>query len=407
MEVLYPRCAGLDVHAKNVVACVRIASGARVAYEHRTVSTNTRGLLDLADWLTAHGVTHVAMEATGVYWKPVWHVLEEHVTLVLANAMHIRNIPGRKSDKNDATWISDLLALGLIRSSFVPPAPIQDLRDLTRTRKQFVRERARHMQRIQKTLEDANVKLTEVISDILGTSGRAMLTALVAGETDPARLASLTSGRLKATRAELTEALHGRVTAHHRFMLQLHLTQIAALDTAVADVEARIREALVPFRAAVSLLTTMPGVSETAAAVIVAEIGDDMSKFPSAGHLLSWAGLCPRLDESAGKRRSTRTRQGAPWLKTTLVQIAWPASRKKQSYFQAQFLRLKSRRGPKKAIVAVAASMLTDVYYMLRDGTEFHDLGDQYFAHHDKARLTNRLLTRLRDLGVEVEVKAA
>jgi transposase len=407
MEVLYPRCAGLDVHAKNVVACVRIASGATVTYEHRTVSTNTRGLLDLADWLTAHGVTHVAMEATGVYWKPVWHVLEEHVTLVLANAMHIRNIPGRKSDKNDATWISDLLALGLIRSSFVPPAPIQDLRDLTRTRKQFVRERARHMQRIQKTLEDANVKLTEVISDILGTSGRAMLTALVAGETDPARLASLTSGRLKATRAELTEALHGRVTAHHRFMLQLHLTQIAALDTAVADVEARIREALVPFRAAVSLLTTMPGVSETAAAVIVAEIGDDMSKFPSAGHLLSWAGLCPRLDESAGKRRSTRTRQGAPWLKTTLVQIAWPASRKKQSYFQAQFLRLKSRRGPKKAIVAVAASMLTDVYYMLRDGTEFHDLGDQYFAHHDKARLTNRLLTRLRDLGVEVEVKAA
>jgi transposase len=407
MEVLYPRCAGLDVHAKNVVACVRIASGATVTYEHRTVSTNTRGLLELADWLTAHGVTHVAMEATGVYWKPVWHVLEEHVTLVLANAMHIRNIPGRKSDKNDATWIADLLALGLIRSSFVPPAPIQALRDLTRTRKQLVREITRHTQRIQKTLEDANVKLTEVISDILGTSGRAILTALVAGETDPARLASLTSGRLKATRAELTEALHGRVTAHHRFMLQLHLTQIAALDTAVADVEARIREALVPFRAAVSLLTTMPGVSETAAAVIVAEIGDDMTKFPSAGHLLSWAGLCPRLDESAGKRRSTRTRQGAPWLKTTLVQIAWPAARKKHSYFQAQFLRLKTRRGPKKAIVAVAASMLTDVYYMLRDGTEFHDLGDQYFAHHDKARLTNRLLKRLRDLGVEVEVKSA
>jgi transposase len=300
------------------------------------------------------------MEATGVYWKPVWHVLEDHVTLVLANAMHIRNIPGRKSDKNDATWISDLLALGLIRSSFVPPAPIQELRDLTRTRKQFVRERARHMQRIQKTLEDANVKLTEVISDILGTSGRAILTALVAGETDPERLADLTSTRLKATRAELVEALHGRVTAHHRFILNLHLTHIAALDIAVADVEARIREALAPFRAAVSLLMTMPGVSETAAAVILGEIGDDMSKFPNTGHLLSWAGLCPRLDESAGKRRSTRIRQGAPWLKTTLVQIAWPAARKKHSYFQAQFLRLKSRRGPKKAIVAVAASMLTD-----------------------------------------------
>ena len=408
MEVLYPRCAGLDVHAATVVACVRIASGRTVTYAHRTVSTNTRGLLELADWLTAQGVTHVAMEATGVYWKPVWHVLEDHVTLVLANAMHIRNIPGRKSDKNDATWIADLLALGLIRSSFVPPAPIQELRDLTRTRKQLVRERARHMQRIQKTLEDANVKLTEVISDILGTSGRAILTALIAGETDPERLADLTAGRrLKATRVQLVEALDGRVTAHHRFMLNLHLTHIAALDTAVAEVEARIREALAPFRAAVSLLMTMPGVSDTAAAVIVAEIGDDMSTFPSAGHLLSWAGLCPRLDESAGKRRSTRTRQGAPWLKTTLVQIAWPAARKKHSYFQAQFLRLKSRRGPKKAIVAVAASMLTDIYYMLRDGVEFHDLGDQYFVQHDKTRLTNRLLKRLRDLGVHVEVKAA
>ncbi len=405
MEVLYPRCAGLDVHAKTVVACVRVAAGATVTYEHRTVSTTTRGLLALADWLTAQAVTHVAMEATGVYWKPVWHVLEGHATLVLANAMHIRNIPGRKSDKNDATWISDLLALGLIRSSFVPPAPIQELRDLTRTRKQLVRETTRHTQRMQKTLEDANVKLTEVISDILGMSGRAILTALVAGETDPERLADLTSGRLKATRVELVEALTGRVTAHHRFMLHLHLTQIAALDAAVADIEARIGETLVPFRAAVSLLTTMPGVSETAAAVIVAEIGTDMSLFPSAGHLLSWAGLCPRLDESAGKRRSTRTRPGAPWLKTMMVQIAWPAARKKQSYFHAQFLRLKSRRGPKKAILAVAASMLTDVYYMLRDGVEFHDLGDQYFEQRDKARLTTRLLQRLRDLGVEVEVK--
>ena len=407
MEVLHPRCAGLDVHAKNVVACVRLAVGTKVTYAHRTVSTNTRGLLELADWLTAQGVTHVAMEATGVYWKPVWHVLEDHVTLVLANAMHIRNIPGRKSDKNDATWIADLLALGLIRSSFVPPAPIYALRDLTRTRKQLVRERARHAQRIQKTLEDANVKLTEVIRDILGVSGRAILEALVAGETDPERLADRSGGRLKAPRAELVEALHGRVTAHHRFLIQLHLTQIDTLDAAVANVEARIREALVPFRAAVSLLTTMPGVSETAAAVILAEIGEDMSRFPSAGHLLSWAGLCPRLEESAGKRRSTRTRQGAPWLKTTLVQIAWPAARKKQSYFQAQFLRLKTRRGPKKAIVAVAASMLTAVYHMLRDGTEFHDLGDQYFARHDKARLTTRLLKRLRDLGVEVEVKSA
>jgi transposase len=407
MEVLYPRCAGLDVHAKSVVACVRIASGATVRFEHRTVATTTRGLLELADWLTAHACTHVAMEATGVYWKPVWHVLEGRCTLVLANAMHIRNIPGRKSDKNDAAWIADLLALGLIRSSFVPPAPIQELRDLTRTRKQLVREMARHTQRIQKTLEDANIKLTEVVSDILGVSGRAILLALVAGETDPERLADLALGRLKAPRAQLVEALHGRVTAHHRFMIPLHLTQNAALETAVAEIEVRISVALAPFRAAVDLLTTMPGVSATAAAVIVAEIGDDMSTFPTAGHLISWAGVCPRLDESAGKRRSTRTRQGAPWLKTTLVQGAWAASRKRTSYFHGQFQRLKSRRGPKKAILAVAASMLTDAFYMLRDGVEFHDLGDQYFVQRDKDRLTTRLLQRLRDLGVEVEVKAA
>lgn len=406
MEVLYSRCAGLDVHAASVVACVRVAVGGTVTYAYRTVSPTTAGLLELADWLGGEGVTHVALEATGVYWKPVWHVLEDRCTLVLANAAHIRNVPGRKSDKNDATWIADLLALGLIRSSFVPPAPIQELRDLTRTRKQLVRERSRHTQRIQKTLEDANLKLTEVISDVLGQSGRAILTALVAGETDPARLADLTHG-LKASRAALLQALHGRVTPHHRFMIQLHLTQVAALDAAVADLEARIRGALEPFRPAVSLLTTMPGLKTTAAAVILAEIGTDMSVFPSAGHLLSWAGLCPRLDESAGKRRSTRTRQGAPWLKTTLVQIAWPAARKGDSYFHAQFLRLKSRRGPKKAIVAVAASMLTDVYYMLRDGVEFHDLGDQYFAQRDKDQITTRLLRRLRDLGVDVEVRNA
>ena len=407
MEVLYPRCAGLDVHARTVVACVRIATGATVTYAHRTVSTDTRGLLALADWLASYDVTHVAMEATGVYWKPVWHVLEDAASLVLANASHIRNVPGRKSDHNDAIWIADLLALGLIRSSFVPPAPIQELRDLTRTRKQLVREMARHTQRIQKTLEDANLKLTELVSDILGKSGRAILNALVAGETDPERLADLTDGRLKASREQLVPALHGRVTAHHRFMITLHLTQVTALETAIADLDARIGDALAPFRAAVSLVTTMPGVKTTAAAIIIAEIGTEMSQFPSAGHLLSWAGLCPRLDESAGKRRSTRTRPGAPWLKTTLVQVAWAAARKKDSYFHAQFLRLKSRRGPKKAILAVAASMLTDLYYMLRDGVEFHDVGDQYFIQRDKERVTKRLLQRLRDLGVDVEVRNA
>jgi transposase len=407
MEVLYPRCAGLDVHAGSVTACARIATGAQVTYEHRTVSTTTRGLLDLAEWLIAHACTHVAMEATGVYWKPVWHVLEEHFTLVLANAMHIRNVPGRKSDMNDATWIVDLLAHGLIRSSFVPPAPIQELRDLTRTRRQLVHEVARHVLRIQKTLEDANLKLTQVMSDIVGVSGRAILNALIAGESDPARLADLTHGRLKAPRGDLLDALHGRVTDHHRFMIKLHLSQIDALENAVTSIEARIGDALGPFRAAVSLLTTMPGISETTARVLIAEIGTDMARFPSVGHLISWAGFCPRLDESAGKRRSTRTRQSAPWLKPTLINAAWAATRKKDSYLRAQFLRIKSRRGAKKAILAVASSMLTAAYFMLRDGVEYHDLGHQYFAQRDKDQLAKRLLQRLRDLGVAVEVKAA
>jgi transposase len=407
MEVLYARCAGLDVHAGSVTACARVASGTQVTYEHRTVSTTTRGLLELAEWLTGHGCTHVAMEATGVYWKPVWHVLEAAFTLVLANAMHIRNVPGRKSDMNDATWIADLLAHGLIRSSFVPPAPIQELRDLTRTRRQLVHEIARHVLRIQKTLEDANLKLTQVISDIVGVSGRAILNALIAGETDPDRLVDLTRGRLKASRADLLDALHGRVTDHHPFMIKLHLSQIDALETAVATIEARIGDALGPFRAAVSLLTTMPGLSETTARVLIAEIGTDMSRFPTVGHLISWAGFCPRLDESAGKRRSTRTRRTTPWLKPTLVNAAWAATRKKDSYLRAQFVRIKTRRGAKKAILAVASSMLTAAYFMLRDGVEYHDLGPRHFEPRDKEQLAKRLLQRLRDLGVAVEVKAA
>lgn len=407
MEVLYPRCAGLDVHAGSVTACARIATGAQITYEHRTVATTTRGLLALAEWLTGHGCTHVAMEATGVYWKPVWHVLEASFTLVLANAMHIRNVPGRKSDMNDATWIADLLAHGLIRSSFVPPAPIQELRDLTRTRRQLVHEVARHVLRIQKTLEDANLKLTQVMSDIVGVSGRAILNALIAGETDPSRLADLTRGRLKATRADLLDALHGRVTDHHRFMIKLHLAQVDALETAIATLEARIGDALGPFRTAVNLLTTMPGLSETTARVLVAEIGDDMTRFPSVGHLISWAGFCPRLDESAGKRRSTRTRRTTPWLKPTLINAAWAATRKRDSYLRTQFLRIKSRRGAKKAILAVASSMLTAAYFMLRDSVEYHDLGAHHFEQRDKQQLAKRLIQRLRDLGVAVEVKAA
>ena len=407
MEVLYRRCAGLDVHAKSVTACVRIAADATITYDQFTASTTTRGLMTLDAWLTAHGCTHVAMEATGVYWKPVWHVLEEHFTLVLANAMHIRNVPGRKSDTNDARWIADLLAHGLIRGSFIPPASIQALRDLTRTRRQLGREVARHIQRVQKTLEDTNIKLTRVLTDIMGMSGRAILAAIIAGETDPDQLADLTRGRLKASRADLREALHGRVTEHHRFVIQLHLLQIDGLERAIAAIDVRIGDALGPVRAAVALLSTMPGLSETTARSMVAEIGTDMTRFPSSGHLVSWAGLCPRQDQSAGITRSTRTRRSAPWLKPMLVNAAWSATRKKDSYLRAQFLRLKSRRGPKKAILAVASSMLTAAYIMLRDGVEYHDLGPYHFEQQDKDRVTKRLLQRLRNLGVTVQVTAA
>ncbi|MBI2161125.1 MAG: IS110 family transposase [Candidatus Rokubacteria bacterium] len=409
MDVIHPKCAGLDVHKDSVVACARLVTGQKATHEVKTFGTTTRDLLALADWLTARGCTHVAMEATGVYWKPVWHVLEGSFELVLANAMHIRNIPGRKTDVNDATWIADLLAHGLIRGSFVPAPPLQDLRDLTRTRTQLVRERARHILRIQKTLENANLKLASVLTDVLGVTGRNLLEALIAGEASPERLADLAHDpRLKASRAEFVEALHGRITPHHRFILALHLRQIDALDTAVREIEARLEDALAPFRAAVARLTTIRGIAETAAHVLIAEIGVDMSHFPSAGHLISWAGLCPRLHESAGKRRSTRTRHGNRWLKTMLVQAAWGAVRHHHGgYLRAQFVRLRSRRGPKKAILAVAASMLTAAYYMLRDGTDYRDLGADHFDRREKAKLARRLITRLHDLGFTVEVRAA
>lgn len=402
MEVLYPRCAGLDVHQASVVACVRIATDARASHEVRTFETTTKGLLALADWLREAGCTHAAMESTGVYWKPVWHVLEGDFELVLANATHIRNVPGRKTDVNDATWIADLLAHGLIRGSFVPPAEVQELRDLTRTRKQLVRELARHTQRIQKTLEDANIKIVGVISDILGTSGRAFLEAIIAGEDDPQTLADLARGRLKADRQKIVEALRGRVQAHHRFMLKLHLEQIHSLEKAIAEIEGRLGERLKPFREEVKLLVTIPGISQTAAHVIASEMGLDMTRFASADSLISWAGLCPRSDQSAGKRRSTRIRKGAPWLKTTLIQAAWAAVRTKNSYLRPMFHRLKARRGAMKAIVAVAAAMLRSAYYMLTRHMPYQDLGPSYFEKKTRTRTATRLLKRLKDLGIEV-----
>jgi transposase len=405
MECLYPRCAGLDVHKDTVVACARTQSSSQAKHEVETFGTTTTELLRLSDWLAERECTHVAMEATGVYWKPVWHVLEPSFTLILGNASHIRNVPGRKTDVNDATWIADLLAHGLIRASFVPPTPVQELRALTRTRKQLVREKGQHVLRIQKTLEDANLKIGSVASDIMGLSGRLIIDALVRGVTSPEALAHLAAGRLRAPRKEIVESLRGCVTKHHRFLLKLHFDQVKAIEAAIAAVEREVGEVLEPFRAAAELLVTMPGVSDIVAHVILSEIGVDMARFPSAGHLISWAGMCPRNDESAGKRRSTRVRKGAPWLKTTLVQAAWAAVRSKGTYLRAQFLRLKSRRGPKKAIMAVAASMLTAAYYMLRDHVPYHDLGPDYFDRADESAKIRRLTRKIQELGYEVEVR--
>jgi len=406
MEVLYPRCAGLDVHKDTVVACVRCVNQPQ-RRDVRTFGTTTSELFALADWLASNGCTHVAMEATGIYWRPIWHVLEGRFELVLANAQHIRNVPGRKTDVNDAAWIADLLAHGLIRSSFVPPSRIQELRDLTRTRKQLVREIAQHTLRIQKTLEDANIKVASVLSNVIGTSGRAMLGAIIAGEEDPERLADLAVGTARRKKTELVEALRGRVTSHHREMIKLHLGLIAALQSALETLDASAGKLLTPIQERAALLTTMPGVSNVVAQVIVAEIGVDMSRFPSAANLVSWAGLCPRNDESAGKRRSTRVRKSGTWLKTTLVTAAWAAVHKKDSYLKAQFLRIKSRRGAKKAILAVAASMLTACYYMLRDATPYRDLGPAHFDRRDRTKTIHRLVRRLNDLGCRVEVHAA
>jgi transposase len=405
MEVLYRRCCGLDVHKETVVACVRLVIDSKIVKEVRTFSTTTASLMKLSEWLTANACTHVAMEATGVYWKPVWHILDDgDFELVLANAAHVKNVPGRKTDVKDADWISDLLAHGLIRPSFVPDSPTQEMRTFLRTRKQFVREKSSHIQRIQKTLEDANIKLDSVITDVMGLSGRKMIEALIAGQSDPAKLARLADHRVKASQQTLREALRGRVTKSHRFLLRLHLGQIDALDAAIAKIDTEVEAGIQPFRTAVEQVVSIPGVKDLAARTILSEIGIDMSRFPSDGHLISWACICPRNDESAGKRRSTRIRKGSPWLKTTLVQCAWAASRTKGSYLQAQFQRIRSRRGAKKAIVAVAASILTAIYHMLKDGTMYQDLGPNHFDARSKERQKNRLVKRLADLGYAVEL---
>ncbi len=400
MDVLYPRCAGLDVHKDVVVAGARLAAAGPAQSEVRRFDTTTPGLLALSAWLSECGCTHVVMEATGVYWRPVWHVLSDgDFVLTLANAAHVKNVPGRKTDVADALWLADLLAHGLIRPSFVPDQPTQDMRALLRTRKQLVREQASHVQRVQKTLEDANIKLGSVLTQTMGVSGRAILQALIEGETDPEALLTLIQRGVKAPPEKPRAALQGRLTDRHRFLLRLHLRQVDALAEAVAEIDAEVDRDLDPFRRAVRQLRGIPGVSDLTAQVIVSEIGIDMRRFPTAGHLISWAGLCPRNDESAGKRRSTRLRKGAPWLKTTLVQCAWAASRKRASYLQAQFQRLRHRRGPKKAICAVAASILTAAYHMLRDGTFYQDLGANHFHPGSAEDQAHRLARRIAKLG--------
>jgi transposase len=401
MDLLYACCAGLDVHRDTVVACVRRQAGGRASNEVRTFGTKTGELLELSEWLTERSVTHVAMEATGVYWRPVWHVLEGAFELLLANAGHVKNIPGRKTDVNDATWIADLLAHGLIRASFVPPTPVHELRMLTRTRKQLARDRASHAQRVDKVLQDANVKLGSVLTDIMGVSGRAILAAMIAGETDVKKLVALVHGGVRKPRAEIEAALRGKVTANHRFLLSLHLRQVDAIAADIAEIDREVGERLEPFREAESRVKEIPGIGEIAAAAILSEIGTNMTRFPSAGHLISWATLCPRNDESAGKRRSTRVRPGATWLKPLLIQCAWSATRAKGTYLQSQYLRIRARRGPKKAIVAVAASMLTAIYHMLKNGTKYLDLGPNHFVR-DRVRAANQLVRKLSRLGYEV-----
>lgn len=417
MEVMHQRCAGLDVHKEMIVACVRMVIGGKVTRECRTFETSTTGLLTLLAWLTEQDCTHVAMEATGVYWKPVWNLLSDgKFELIVANAAHIKNVPGRKTDMNDAMWIADLLACGLIRSSFVPDERTQELRSLMRARKQLGREQTSHILRLQKTLEEANIKLDSVISDILGVTGRRMVEALIAGETDPLILVGLTDRRIKAPRDKLAEALRGRVTDHHRFLLKLYLAQYDSLAAAIdaidqqvevliARMDAEAAESPAAFRALIVLLCTMPGIARLAAVAILAEIGYDMSRFPTAGHLLSWAGLCPGHNESAGKRKSSRLRKGAPWLKTMLVQCAWAAIRKKDSYYKAQFNRLRGKHGAKKAICAVAASMLTAIYHMLKTGTVHQDLGAHHFDRRPAEVKAKRLVGQLEKLGFQVEIR--
>ena len=408
MDLVHPRCAGLDVSKRDAKLCVRIAGAGR-AGATSTVTTwgaVTSQVLALRDHLIAEQVTLVVMEATGDYWKPFYYLLEDGpFEVLLVNARHVKNLPGRKTDVSDAAWLAQLGAHGLVRGSFVPPEPIRQLRDLTRTRTTMVRTRAREIQRLEKLLEDAGIKLSSVASDISGVSGRAMLEALISGQRDPAQLAELAKRRLRSKIPALTEALTGRFTEHHAFLARLHLDMIDQHSHAIDELTDRIEVVIEPFRGARDLMTSIPGISVGVADVIIAETGVDMSRFPTAGHLASWAGTCPGSNESAGRIKSTKTRPGNPYLKGALGIAAMSAAHSKDTYLAAKFRRIASRRGPIKAIVAIEHAVLVAIWHMLTNGVFYEDLGGDYYSRRNPDKIKQRALDQLKQLGYDVTLK--
>ena len=408
MERVLERCAALDVHKAQVTAWVRIPDGRAGREDLRArYSTMAADLLALRDWLKGLGVTHVAMESSGVYWKPVYYVLEDDFELLLVNAQHVKNLPGRKTDMKDAEWLCQLLECGLLRGSFVPPREFRELRDLTRYRKSLISERQRQANRLHKVLEDAGVKLACVASDVLGASGRAMLEALISGTRDPRVLAELAQGKLRKKIPALQQALAGRFSAHHALMIGHILAHLDFLEEQIASVTDEVEERIAPFAVKAERLDAIPGVGELTVQVLVAEVGVDMSRFPTHRHAASWAKLCPGNHESAGKRRSGRTGKGNRHLRVALIEAAQSAARTRDTYLRAQYERIKRRHGHNKAIVAVAHSILVAVYYMLRDDVPYHDLGGDYFARRsDPEHMTRRLVAQLERLGHNVNLEA-
>jgi len=405
MEVMYKRCAGLDVHKKVVVVTI-ILSGenGRVTKETRSFETTTNSLLALSDWLMANGVSHVAMESTGDYWKPIYNILENNFEILLVNAQHIKAVPGRKTDVKDSEWIAELLRHGLLKASFVPPKGQRELRELTRFRTTLIKERANLINRLQKALESANIKLSSVLTNIEGVSGRAILEALIEGRASPEAMAELAKGRLRTKREQLGEALVGRVEAHHRFILGELLCQIDNLDEGIERCDEQIETHCRPFEEAVVNLDTIPGVARQTAEVIVAEIGTDMSRFPSADHLASWAGVAPGNHESAGKRLSGRTNKGNHALEDALSQAAWAASHTKKTYLSTQYHRLAARRGRKRAIVAVAHSILVIAYHLIQKHETYQELGADYFDRRNSEAIAKKLVSRLEHLGYKINI---